>query len=62
MIVQSNMGKISGTTLAQTLETFPLGTSGKIHTYDVVGPEFSLVVTGGPANATVPIQAWVFLH
>ena len=62
MTVKCNMGKISGSTLAQTVGTFPLGTSGIIHTFEVVGPEFSMVLTGGPANTDVPIQAWVFFH
>jgi hypothetical protein len=62
MTVQTMMGKISGTTLAQVLEHFALGTAGIIHAYDVIGPDFSVVLTGGPPNTDVPIQAWVFLH
>ena len=62
MTVTCNMGKISGSTLAQTVGQFPLGTAGQIHTFEVIGPEFTVVLTGGPANADVPIQAWAFLH
>jgi hypothetical protein len=62
MTVMCTMGKISGSTLAQIVAQFPLGTGGQIHTFDVIGPEFSVVLTGGPANTDVPIQAWVFLH
>ena len=62
MTVQCMMGKITGTTLAQLLGQFPLGTTAQIHAYDVIGPEFSVVLTGGPPNTDVPIQAWVFLH
>jgi hypothetical protein len=62
MTVSCNMGKISGETLAQTVGQFPLGTAGTIHSFPVIGPEFSLVLTGGPANTDVPIQAWVFLN
>ena len=62
MTVLCNIGKISGATLAQTVGQFPLGTSGIIHTFEVVGPEFSVILTGGPPNTDVPIQAWVFLH
>src|SRR5580692_8215717 len=62
MTVVCDMGKLSGTTLAQTIGQFPLGTAGQIHTFDVIGPEFSLVLTGGPPNTDVPIQAWIFLH
>jgi hypothetical protein len=62
MTVVCNMGKISGETLAQTVGQFPLGTAAKIETFNVVGPEFVVVLTGGPPNTDVPIQAWVFLH
>lgn len=62
MTVKVNMGKISGSTLAQTVGTFPLGTSAIIHTFEVVGPEFSVILIGGPPNTDVPIQAWVFFH
>ena len=62
MTVSCTMGKISGSTLAQSVGQFPLGTAGQIHTFDVIGPEFSVVLTGGPPNTDVPIQAWVFLH
>jgi len=62
MTVLCNMGKISGTTLAQTVGQFPLGTAGTIQTFDVIGPEFIVVLTGGPATTDVPIQAWIFLH
>jgi|SRR5271166_480383 len=62
MSVLCDIGKISGQTLAQTVAQFPLGTAGQIHTFSVIGPEFSIVLTGGPANTDVPIQAWVFLH
>jgi hypothetical protein len=62
MSVSCSMGKISGLTLAQSVAQFPLGTAGQIHTFNVIGPEFSVVLTGGPANTDVPIQAWVFLH
>ena len=62
MTVTCSMGKISGSTLAQNMGQFPLGTAGQIHSFDVIGPEFSVVLTGGPPNTDVPIQAWVFLH
>jgi hypothetical protein len=62
MTVVCDMGKLSGATLAQTIGQFPLGTAGQIHTFDVIGPEFSVMLTGGPANTDVPIQAWVFLR
>jgi hypothetical protein len=62
MTVSCDTGKISGQTLAQTVGQFLLGTAGQIHTFDVIGPEFSVVLTGGPPNTDVPIQGWVFLH
>ena len=62
MTVSCNMGKISGETLAQTVGQFALGTTGQISTFDVVGPEFTVVLTGGPPNTDVPIQAWVFIR
>jgi len=62
MTVSCMMGKLSGSTLAQTVGQFPLGTAGIIHTFEVVGPEFSVVLTGGTPNTDVPIQALVFMH
>ena len=62
MSVVCTMGKISGQTLAQSVAQFPLGTTAQIHAFEVVGPEFSVVLAGGPANTDVPIQAWVFLR
>lgn len=62
MSVSCQIGKISGQTLSEAVAQFPLGTTAQIHTFNVIGPEFSVVLTGGPANTDVPIQAWVFLH
>ncbi len=62
MTVSCAMGKISGMTLAQSVGQFPLGTDAVIHTFEVIGPEFNVVLTGGTPNTDVPIQAWVFLN
>jgi hypothetical protein len=62
MSITSYLGKLSGATLGEAVEQFPLVAEAKIHTYDVVGPEFNLILSGGPANTDMPIQAWVFLH
>ncbi|MFI5353565.1 MAG: hypothetical protein ACHQZS_11440 [Candidatus Binatales bacterium] len=62
MTVSCFMGKNSGPTLAQTVGQFALGTAGQIYTFEVIGPEINVVLTGGPPNTDVPIQAWVFLH
>lgn len=62
MVVTVDIGKISGTTLSSFVDSFPLGTAATIHTYDANGPDFSLVLTGGPPNTAVGIQAWVYFH
>jgi len=62
MTVSCTMGKLSGATLGQVVSQFPLGTAGIIHALEVIGPEFSVILTGGTPNTDVPIQAWVFLH
>ena len=62
MTVLCDMGKLSGETLGQTVGQFALGTAGQIHTFEVVGPEFSVILTGGPPSTQVPIEAWVFLR
>jgi hypothetical protein len=62
MTVNVYIGKNSGNTLAQLVAEFPLGIAYQIHTFQVIGPEFNLILTGGPANTDIGIQAWVFLH
>jgi hypothetical protein len=62
LMVSVYMGKISGWTLAQVVETFPLSGSTVIHTYPVIGPEMTVWVLGAPPNTDVEIQAWVLLH
>jgi hypothetical protein len=53
MMVSCDIGKITGSTLAETVAQFPLGTTGQIHTFDVIGPEFSVILTGGPPKTKV---------
>jgi hypothetical protein len=60
LAVSCTMGVISGTTLAQTVASFPSTAPAQIHTFPVIGPEFSVVLTGGPPNTNVAIQAWLF--
>lgn len=62
LTVDVTMGKLSGSTLGQVISAFALSTSAVIHTFNVVGPELSVTLVGGPANTVVNIQAWVFLH
>jgi hypothetical protein len=56
------MGKLSGWTLAATIDQFPLNSEPVIKSYNVVGPELSIYIQGAPANTAINIQAWVFLH
>jgi hypothetical protein len=53
-----NMGKISGATLSQF---FARPMSQQTQTFDVIGPQMVLVLTGGPPNTTERVQLWVFL-
>ncbi|SRR5258708_1985668 len=57
MTAVCDIGKITGQPLA-----FPLETAGQIHTFSALGPEFSVVLSGGPPDTDIPIQARVFLH
>lgn len=41
------MGKLSGSTLAQVVGSFPLG-AGTIRSFEIVGPEINVWVLGGP--------------
>ena len=60
--VSVHMGKISGSTLSATVGSFALNSATVIHKFPVVGPEVSVVLTGGPPNTSVGINAWLFLH
>ena len=62
MTVLCSMGKISGTMLSQSVGRFPLNDDAVIHSFDVIGPELIVQLTGAPANADVPVQGWVFLN
>ena len=64
MTVRCAIGKTRppGDTLAQWVAEFPLSDAPTIHSFDVIGPDFWIVLEGGPPNVTVPIQAWIFLH
>ncbi|KJV06735.1 hypothetical protein [Methylocucumis oryzae] len=52
------LGKLSDATLAQEFH-HPI--DGKIHTYDVIGPELAIVFKGGTPNSSEKVQMWVFL-
>lgn len=53
------MGKITGATLSQYMFNGPV--DQKIHTFEVVGPDLVLVLSGAPANSTDHVQVWVYL-
>ncbi len=53
------IGKISGTTLSSYLYNGPA--NQQIRTYEIVGPELVLVLSGAPANSTDHVQLWVYL-
>lgn len=53
------MGKISGTTLADNLAK-KQALDNKIHCYDVIGPEMTLVLHGKP-NTSSKVPLWVYL-
>jgi hypothetical protein len=64
MTAVCEMGKFtgepfSGEPLVQAWK-FPLDT--QILTFEVIGPEFSVKLTGGPPFTSVSIRAWVFLN
>jgi hypothetical protein len=52
------MGKGNGASLAQA---FTRSITQNIQTFDVVGPEMSLWLRGGPPNATEQVQLWIYL-
>ncbi len=51
-------GKISNTTLAGEL-VLPL--DHKIHTFDIIGPEMVLWLSGATPNSTENVQLWAYL-
>jgi len=53
------IGKIAGPTLSQFVFNGPA--DQKIHTFEVVGPELVLVLSGAPAGSTEHLQVWVYL-
>jgi hypothetical protein len=62
--VMVNMGKITGTTLSESIDHFTISVTDiiHIHTYPVIGPELAVWVLGAPPHTAVDIQAWVFLN
>jgi hypothetical protein len=60
--VQVNMGVLGGATLGSTVLQFPLITPSAIHTLDVVGPQMSVLLVGGPPNGSIALEAWTFFQ
>jgi hypothetical protein len=61
--VTVNMGKITGSTLSESIDDFTISVPDiHIHTYPVIGPELAVWVLGAPPHTDVDIQAWVFLN
>lgn len=52
------IGKISGTTLSQRYSK-PI--DNQIHTFEVVGPQMTLWLNGGPPQSEEQVQLWVYL-
>ena len=52
------IGKISNTTLSQDL-IFLL--DGKIHCFDIIGPQVAVILRGGTPNTTEDVQFWLYL-
>jgi hypothetical protein len=67
MTVNCEMGTYSGGggggTLALSVAQFALEfLQPVIHSFDVIGPEFRIVLTGGPPNTDVALQGWLLLQ
>jgi hypothetical protein len=57
---QVSMGKISGATLSEVrLVVQP--PNQRTHTLEVVGPEMTLSLIGGPPNTQERVRLWVYL-
>ena len=56
---QMKMGQVALNTLVASYDV-PL--DGKIHTFDVQGPQMMLSFSNGPANSTKQIQLMVYLR
>jgi hypothetical protein len=54
------MGKISNATLSE-IRLIVQPPDQKIHTLEVVGPEMTLFLMGGPPNSQEQVQLWVYL-
>ena len=53
------IGKISGATLSQE---FNQPVDHQIHTFEVVGPQMTLVLKGGTPNSDEKVKLWVYLR
>jgi hypothetical protein len=60
MTVQVQMGAFA--TVNSLVGSFALGRTATIHTFNVIGPQVNVSITGGPPNTAVNILGWVFVH
>ncbi len=51
------IGKISGSTLSVQ---YDIPIDGKVHSFDVVGPEINLGLTGSTSSPKESVQAWIY--
>jgi hypothetical protein len=54
-----HMGKISGPTLCESYE-IPLDFNA--HTFEVIGPQMTLLLKDGPPNMSEKVQVWLYLR
>jgi hypothetical protein len=58
----SGLGNFGNNTLSAIVGQFALGEFDTvIHTFPVTAPQFTVQLTGAPANSNVTVQAWIFL-
>jgi hypothetical protein len=55
-----SMGKITGTTVAKSFDQ-PINAQNHVFTLDIIGPEMSVWLLGGPSNTTDKVQLWIYL-
>ena len=53
------MGKNSGPTLS---EGYDIALDFNAHTFEVIGPQLTLTLMGGPANMSEKVKIWLYLR
>lgn len=62
LTVEVMMGKLSGTTLGQRIDSWALDGPPKIRSYPVIAPEMSVFIVNGPKNTKIGILGWILLQ